>query len=181
MPWAAFAAFVVAGALFLFSKKAEATQMETAKQNTLDDIFRRVGKARGVDPDLLAAIAFVESSLNPQAVRWNPPRDVSAGLMQILCVPPEGADRGEDFVCQNRLNLPDWPSTFNTLLNDTEGNVDIAAQILRENIRQYGYPRGVAVYNNFSARHAGVNGPFPNDAYVGRVLKRLEFLKGNNV
>lgn len=179
MPWLALVAIIAAGALFLRSQKGEAAEMTQAQEQNLDEIFDRIGAIRMVDPDVLRAIAFVESSINPQAVRWNPPGDVSAGIMQILCVPPAGTKKGEDFVCQNRFDFADqWPTTFSALTADVELNIDLAAQILAWNIRQYGWPRGLATYNNFAARFSGLNGPFPNDAYVNRVMARLATLKG---
>lgn len=176
MPWALVLLAVSAGALFLYSRKGEASEMNN--EQDLTAIFKRVGDIRGVDPDLLAAIAYVESSLKTNAVRWNPPNDVSVGVMQILCTPPAGTKPGDDYVCQNRLEFADqWPTTYSALLADVETNVDIAAQLLAWNLRQYGYPRGVATYNNYSARFAGQNGPFPNDAYVNRVLARLAVIR----
>lgn len=173
MPWALVLLGISAGALFFYSRKGEAAEMTQEQKKDLPEIFRSVGAVRGVDPDLLAAVAFVESTTNPDAVRWNPPNDVSVGLMQILCTPPADAKPGDDYVCQNRLDLADqWPQTFSSLKADVETNVDIAAQLLAWNIRNYGFPRGLAVYNDFRARHASVGGPFPNDVYVNRVLAR---------
>lgn len=142
-----------------------------------EDVFEKTANARLVDADLLRAVAYVESSLNSDAVRWNPPDDVSVGFMQILCTPPAGTKKGEDYVCQNRLDFADqWPQTFESL-RDPETNLDIGAQILAWNQRNYGFWRGVAMYNNYAARFAGVNGPFPNDSYVNRVKARYLQLK----
>lgn len=178
MPWllAAIAlAAALAAALRVASKAEDAANVE---KETLDQIIDRIGSIRGVDPDLLRAVASVESEMKTDAVRWKPPRDVSVGVMQILCVPPAGVQLGEDYVCQNRLMFADqWPSTFSAL-KDAELNVDLGAQILAENIRLWGFPRGVAMYNDYAARHASIDGPFPNDIYVKRVMYRLNQLKG---
>lgn len=167
-------------ALALLSRKANAAEQEEITVQEQADIFERIGGIRNVDPDLLRAIAYVESSMRADAVRWNPPNDVSVGLMQILCTPPAGVSQGQDYVCQNRFDFADqWPTTY-TALFDSELNVDIGAQILAYNIRKFGPGiwRGVAVYNNYAARHASPNGPFPNDLYVNRVKARFNFLKG---
>ena len=156
---------------------ADEAIISTVGSSELDQVFAIVGARRGVDPDLLKAIAMQESQLDANAVRWNPPKDVSAGLMQILAVPPVGVPQGQNFTPTNRFDIEGWPVTFLELL-DPETNVDFGAQILAYNLRTYGFPRGVAVYNNFSARFASQDGPFPNDAYVRRVLSNLHKLKG---
>jgi soluble lytic murein transglycosylase-like protein len=171
----------VAAALLLFSRKGEAANVETKTETvvqapTLRALFAKHGAAYGVDPLLLEAIAMVESSLRPDAVRWNPPHDVSVGVMQILAVPPEGTQRGEDFMPTNRFDISPWPVSFAALKNP-DLNIALGAQILRWNLRTFGFPRGVAVYNSWSARHAQESGPFPNDAYVSKVLHNLENLR----
>lgn len=169
-------------ALVFFSRKGEAAQMKPqaetkAESPTLADLFREIGTRRGVDPDLLHAIAMVESSLRVDAVRWNPPHDVSVGLMQILCTPPDGAAQGADFSCTNRFNIDPWPVRFNDLKTPAL-NIDLGAQILSWNLRSFGFPRGVAVYNMWAMRHAAIDGPFENQAYVDKVLSNLQKLKG---
>lgn len=177
MPWLALAVFAVLAFVGL-RKASEMEETANVEKARVDDVFDRIGTLRGVDPDLLRAIAFVESNLDASAVRWKPPYDVSVGMMQILCTPPADAQLGDNYVCQNKLYLPDqWPTTFDAL-KDVELNVDIGAQILASNIRSFGYPRGLAMYNDFAARHAAPNGPFPNDGYVNRVIFRFNQLKG---
>jgi soluble lytic murein transglycosylase-like protein len=182
--WLLAALALAAGAMIAYARKGEAATV-SMPQATPEDVYERAARrflvgVSNADADLLRAIAWQESRMRADAVRWKPPGDVSAGLMQILCTPPEGTEQGTDFVCQNRLPaLGDaWPVRFSDLL-DPEINVPIAAQILASNIRTWGFPRGLAVYNNWSARHAGVAGPFPNDDYVSSVLNRLSTLKGN--
>ena len=137
-----------------------------------DNIFARWGKYYGVDPLLLKAIAMQESSLNAAAIRNNPPHDVSVGLMQILCIPDANG------VCTNRFNVEGWDSATFDKLKDPDFNVQIGAQILAWNLKQFGYPRGIAVYNSWDQRDAPINGPFKNQHYVNNVLANLASLKG---
>lgn len=150
----------------------------SAHVETLDDVLARVAARRGIDFALLKAHAIVESALKADAVRWNPPRDVSVGVLQVLCIPPDGATPDENYVCQNKFNVEGWPVSFNQL-KDAETCADIAAQIIAYNLRTFGYPRGIAVYNNWNARLANIEGPFPNQSYVNHVLRELDKLKGN--
>jgi hypothetical protein len=156
-----------------YARKGSAAEMTPATKPTLDELYAKYGAQYGVDPLLIKSIAIVESAENPAATRIQPPRDISVGLMQILCVP------NDEGVCTNKLNVSPWPVTFNALL-DPEMNLRIAVQILKWNLDNYGYPRGIAIYNNWSARHASVDGPFPNDAYVARVLHHYNQLKGTS-
>ncbi len=139
---------------------SEQTEIQGAP--TLDEIFVRVGNRRGVDPLLLKAIAMVESSLNPAAI--NTADNESIGLMQILCR-PDG--RGG---CSNRFDVDGWAGISRDRLFDAETNVDIGAQILAWNIRTYGMPKALAVYNAWDQRSANVMGPFKNQSYVDKIL-----------
>ncbi|WP_407907729.1 transglycosylase SLT domain-containing protein [Escherichia coli] len=47
------------------------------------DCFEYAGKDSNIDPDLLRAIAKVESNLNPHAIGKNPVKGFGMGLMQI--------------------------------------------------------------------------------------------------
>jgi len=133
----------------------------------LDLIFLKYGTMYNLDPALLRAVAMVESSMNPNAKRINPPRDVSVGLMQILCL-PDGKGG-----CTNKFNIDGWEGiTFNKLF-DADLNVKLGAQILAWNIKTFGYKRGIAVYNSWSARNDPPNGPFMNQGYVDKVFKNL--------
>lgn len=155
---------------FIYTRKASAAVIDPSTEistmqgsETLDQIFQKYGLRYGVDPLLLKAIAMQESSLNPEAVRNNPPHDISVGLMQVLCIP------GANGICMNRFNVEGWDGTTFDMLKDPDKNVQIAAQILAWNLEKFGSPRGIAVYNNWSARTAPVDGPFPNQHYVDRV------------
>jgi len=136
---------------------------------TLDDLYEKHGREKGLDPMLLKAIAQVESSENPDAVN---PADPSVGLMQVLCV-PDGAGS-----CSNRLNVNDWPPQSRQQLFDPDFNLHIAAQILKWNIDTYGTLKGIAVYNSWSAHTDPREGPFQNQGYVDKVLSKYRALGG---
>lgn len=134
----------------------------TVKQD-FDDLFKKWGLRHGVEWTLLKALAIVESSLNPNAVN---PSDPSHGIMQIFC----------DAVCQtcpcrNKLNVAGWENATPERLFDPDFNIMIGAQIIKWNIDTYGFKRGIATYNAWSARLDPIDGPFRNQAYVDKVLR----------
>ncbi len=135
-------------------------------------LFKRIGEKYEVDPFLLRAISIVESAEGNFLVNNF---EHSYGLMQILCK----NDGDLDQYCKNEL--PAVPmfdeATPNKLLNDTIYNVKIAAQILKWNQDKFGFKRGVAVYNSWSARNAPENGPFPNQGYVDKVFTEYDRLR----
>jgi len=121
-------------------------------------LYNSYGTLPYISPELLQAIAIVESNENPQAIN---PQDPSYGLMQI------------QVTGQSRY-LPAFDMTVTPEeLMDPEYNVMVGAKILNWNIKTYGYPRGIAVYNSWSARRYPEEGPFPNQRYVDAVLKEL--------
>lgn len=146
---------------------------------TIDQLFRKHGDAFGVDPDMIKAVAMRESSLNSNALRNNPPRDISAGMMQVLFIP--GADG-------HPVNFPDIPAadysadTWHSLVLDDMYDPDISIYwgtlILHSYLRDFGFPRGIARYNMRAAANSPVGGPFPNQSYVHDILNNLAKLKG---
>jgi soluble lytic murein transglycosylase-like protein len=157
----------------LMTKKAKAdtpaaTPVAPAPDNSLGALFDKWGGAYGVDPLLLRAIAMTESGLDMLAVN---PSDPSYGLMQILCTP------GPDGKCSNKFNIDGWPGITRAQLLDPDTNIRMGAQILAWNLRTYGMPRGIAVYNAWDQRHSPVNGPFKNQRYVDKVLAERERLR----
>jgi soluble lytic murein transglycosylase-like protein len=173
------AALAAGAAGVFFARKGEAAEMYSNKGNaaygetpSLDSLYAKYGARYGVDPALIKAHAIVESNERPDAVRNNPPHDVSVGVMQVLCLP------GANGVCSNRFNIEGWSGMTFDRLKDAETNIMLAAQIIAWNLRTYGFKRGIAVYNSYAARHAGENGPFPNERYVAKVLFHFNKLKG---
>jgi len=144
------------GASPLFAKISEASPP------SMDDLFRKWGAVYGVEWQLLKAIAVTESRLNPDAV--NTADKESIGLMQVLCRPDgEGG-------CSNRLYVDGWSEATRKKLFDPRFNIRIGAQILAWNIRAYGLPKAIAVYNRWAERTSPVAGPFLNKLYVDAVL-----------
>ena len=129
------------------------------------DPFTFAARQTGVDADLLRAVADVESSMRPAAVRHESGGRRSIGLMQVLCPSPLN-------------NITGWCGTEPCnggcdALFDEAINVTMGARILRWNLDNFGYPRGVAVYNGWAAHADPLNGPFFNQVYIDKVHRRL--------
>lgn len=176
---------LILGALALYAMRSKTPVAELPMEKFtstkpesfgLDYLFEKYGQLNSVDPLLLKAVATAESNLNPKAVRNNPPHDVSVGLMQILYLPSIPGDLSSP--PSNRFNVNGWKDATFERLQDPDFNIMIAAQILSYNLRIYGYPRGVAVYNSYSARNDPAQGPFRNQTYVNRVLREYALLRG---
>lgn len=129
---------------------------------TFDDIYKTAGKRYNVDWMLLKAIAQVESGENANATN---PSDPSYGLMQVLCV-----SDGPYSKCKNKLNVAGWDQATPDMLYQPTFNVNVGAQVLQWNMDHYGINKGIAIYNNWSARDDPTNGPFRNQSYVNKVL-----------
>lgn len=140
--------------------------MKTPQRDTLDFLFAKHGAKYGVDPLLLKAVASVESSLNPDAV--NEADKYSVGLMQILYRPRIPGDLLSSPT--NRFDVDGWADATFAKLKEPDFNIKIGAQILAWNIRTFGYPRGIAVYNAWDQRLSPVTGPFKNQSYVEKVI-----------
>ena len=100
-----------------------------------DAEFLSVSKNRGVPFALLKAHAIQESSLDPNAIRNEPPtstRPASAsyGLMQILWWP--GSQRW------NKFGMPDDEISDGTPLFGPHVNIDLGAQLIKANLRSCG-------------------------------------------
>lgn len=163
------ALLLAAGAgLLLAAGSAFAAPGKKNPMSTLDDIYKKHGAAFGVDWRLLKAHAQVESGENAGAV--NKADNESLGLMQVLCR-PDGKGG-----CANRLNVEGWRETTRARLLDADWNVYIGAQILAWNIRTFGLPKGIAVYNAWDQRNAPSAGPFKNQAYVDKVRAKARAL-----
>lgn len=104
------------------------------------DCFEQAGRDSNIDPDLLRAIAKVESGLNHLAVGKNPGRGFGIGLMQIDS--------------QNFMHLKKFSITPEMLL-DPCLNVYTGAYFLRLAVNRLGYNwEAVGAYNaGFSKSH----------------------------
>ena len=95
-----------------------------------EDCFDRIARDKGLDADLLRAIAFVESSGNPSAVGRNASSE-DYGLMQI-----------------NSGWLKRFKTSKSELLNDACFNVQVGAEILADNFTRAAHPwDAVGAYN----------------------------------
>lgn len=148
--------------------RTQDTDLRAPYADGFDALFQKHGAIHGVDWRLLKATCEVESHLNPRAEH---PGGLSAGLCQIYCR-DDGAGS-----CRNRFDIAGWPPASREQLYEPDYNVSLAAQILGWNIRTYGLHRGVAVYNQWSARRTPKGKPFPNQFYVDRVLRRYRELQ----
>ena len=119
---------------------------------------------------MLKAVARKESRLDPNAV--NNADNESIGLMQVLCR-PDGQGG-----CANGLRVDGWNEATREKLFDPEFNIRIGAQILAWNIRKYGMPKAVAVYNRWAERSSPAAGPFKNHSYVAAVLGNHRYRAG---
>lgn len=148
--------------------------MASCPNNTAYDLhILRAARAWGIEPALLKAHVARESAFNPQAVRQEPqlpadppykptPGDASYGLAQVL----ERTAR--------RLGFRGTVSQ----LYDPATNLDLAAHLIRDNLRTAGaqLPIAISAYNaGFSTQRLGdakrdAQGRIINQAYVDDVL-----------
>ncbi|AOK52635.1 lytic transglycosylase [Burkholderia stagnalis] len=102
------------------------------------DCFTKAGERHGIDPLLLAAVAKVESALNPRAMNWNRNGTYDIGLMQI-----------------NSSHLPRLIKagvTHKRLIDEPCTSIDTGASILAGFIDRHGYTwNAVGAYNAGSA------------------------------
>lgn len=166
------AALVGIIALFGFNRKAAGASMPMNKTERLreatpyEDLFKKYSGEYNVPWEILSAISFVESSYRPNAINYLD--NESIGLMQILCKPDGNGG------CANKLNVDGWLGIKRSQLLDTDTNVKIGAQIIAWNIQQFGLEKGIAVYNAWDQRDRV--GPFKNQKYVDKVLKKAKEL-----
>lgn len=122
-------------------------------------LFEAAGAQYGVDPDLLAAVAWTESAFNPNAVS----HAGALGLMQIM--PGTAAGLGVDPL-------------------DPVGAVDGAARYLRQQMNRFGDVRlALAAYNagpGAVEKHGGIPPYEETMAYVGKVLGRYDQLRSSS-
>lgn len=146
------------------------------KPRTYETIFEDYGGQYGVSAFLAKAHAIAESSLNPYAYN----KEGSSGLMQILLPIEKNKGALRHF---RAGRLPEWEGVNASIgghIFDADYNVMLGMSLMRENIRAYGLPRAIAVYNNDAATRSELNGPFPNQIYVDRVLRYYDQLRGTN-
>jgi len=133
------------------------------------ELFDAIGKSEGIDPDLLHAIAWQESGINPAAIgppNRNGTRDY--GMMQI-----------------NQTNFPGLGLTADSAMQAAP-NVRAAARLLRS-VRER-HENRLTLADELSIYNAGQDrigdpprrdssGAYINDEYVRNVLSRLAWIK----
>lgn len=131
--------------------------------------FLFAGSRYAVDPELLAAIAWVESRGDAHAVNTSDP---SYGLMQVFCFTDPHSQTGR---CQNKLHgIDGWPATPNSLL-DPSRSIHIAAQILADDqARNQTLPGAIAAYNG--GAHKGSS--YSDQAYIDDVMRAYYQIQG---
>lgn len=116
-----------------------------APARSLESIFDEVGSRVGVDPNLLRAIATVESSYGRQLHSAGSP---SYGVMQINC----GSLPGPNDPCTRKLPagfMREWPVTPQRLTTDHAYNVELGARLYKDGLRSLrgDVVRAIAAYN----------------------------------
>ncbi|HEY6872425.1 MAG TPA: lytic transglycosylase domain-containing protein [Geobacteraceae bacterium] len=112
--------------------------------------FDEAGTQYSINPQILRAIAKVESNFNPRAINWNTNGSYDFGVMQINSswAPALGMER--------------WNS-----LGDTCSNIKTGAMILANCMKKYGYTwEAIGCYNSQT--------PDKRDRYARAVFKQLQ-------
>lgn len=145
-----------------------AAPIELLNKSGYDWIYKKYA-TKYADWKLLKAIAITESSENPRAINKSDP---SYGLGQVLC---KTDTIGSNQYCKNLLPaVPEFKSMTPQKLMDAETNVRVYSKIIDDNIRRYGFERGIATYNRWGSRLE--NKPFTNQRYVDTVLTNYKRL-----
>lgn len=125
--------------------------------------FEEAGQRYGIAPELLAAIAQVESSMNPAAINGSHEKrtgSVDLGLMQI-----------------NSRHLPrlqQWGITREALLSDACLNVMVGAWILADHIERHGADwNGIGSYNAACTQLRGQACTDARNTYAWKVYRAL--------
>lgn len=130
---------------------AIALSLLTTTGATADPLcFDEAGAQYGINPQILRAIAKVESDFKPRAINWNTNGSYDFGVMQI------------NSSWAPTLGLERW----NTL-GDTCANIKTGAWILATCMKKYGYTwEAIGCYNSQT--------PDKRDRYARLVFKQLQ-------
>lgn len=174
MPWVISILFGLVLAFLTVRVQARMNnKIDIDSKNVYDHLFSKYGKIHNVDPLLIKAVALTENiNLDPNAIN---PSDPSYGLMQVLM----HAKNMDSTPSRNEFpGIGEYASLTPSKLLDPEINIRIATQILKYNLNNFGYPRGVAMYNSYDQRNSPMTGPFKNQAYINRFLNHYQNLRG---
>ncbi|WP_345828064.1 lytic transglycosylase domain-containing protein [Erwinia sp. HDF1-3R] len=126
------------------------------------DCWEEAGARYGIEPELLQAIAIVESGLDAEAINKNRDGTQDVGLMQI---------NSSHFPTLKKFNI-----TRQALIKDPCQNVMTGAWILAGNFRQLGYSwQAVGAYNVGNGK--GVLRNSLRTKYVKKVVRHYLKLK----
>jgi hypothetical protein len=115
--------------------------------------FDEAGMQYGINPQILRAIARVESGFNPRAVNWNTNGSYDFGVMQINSIWAE------------TLGLERWST-----LGDPCSNIKTGAMILANCMKKYGYTwEAIGCYNSQT--------PDKRDRYAQMVYRQLQNIR----
>jgi soluble lytic murein transglycosylase-like protein len=115
--------------------------------------FDEAGAQYGINPQILRAIAKVESNYNPRAINWNTNGSYDFGVMQI------------NSSWASTLGLERWST-----LGDTCTNIKTGAMILAACMEKYGYTwEAVGCYNSQT--------PAKRNRYATLVSRQLQRLQ----
>ncbi len=120
-------------------------------------LFDEYGTLFGVPPQLLWAIAKVESNFNPSAIAQNSDGTIDVGIMQINSIHFKKLEK-------------EYGIKQSSLL-DVNTNIAVGAHLLHGCLKKYGYTeKGINCYN----------GKRKNNSYSKKVLLALKEYKSNN-
>lgn len=129
--------------------------------------FSEAGERYGVSPELLKAIAKVESSLNPRAINDSHQAatgSIDIGLMQINS--------------SHLKRLATWGITQESLLKDPCLNVMVGAWLLVQHMTQHGHDwNGIGSYNASCTRLKGQACTDARNSYAWKVYRALRSAK----
>lgn len=148
-----------------------------------EEIIRVMAEKHGLDPDLVAAFCYVESSFRPEAIRHEPAfqkkyidvnhkyQDVpeatrrmlasSLGIMQVMGV--VAVEYGLE------IRYLNWLVSLDT-------GLDYGCRHLARYMKKYGLDDAVAAYNSGTPKR-DKNGIYRNQGYVTKVLKKFNEFK----
>ncbi len=138
--------------------------MTTFLSSAQANCFDRFGDKHGIEPDLLRAIALVESSGNPKAIAGKG-RFQDLGLMQI------------NTAWLDKLNL-----NRTDLLENVCLNVETGARILKDNFKRFENPwEAVGAYNAGCTKLKGQACTDARQKYAWKVWRAMQSLTPNKV
>lgn len=132
-------------------------QVPGGREESLDEMIRRVANRYGVDPALVKAIIRQESNFNPYAVN---PSDPSYGLMQIMPI------LGQDFGIVKEWQNPTESEI--AMIKDPETNIRCGTWFLSTLLKDNPLDAAIQMYN---VGRRGYNEGRRNADYLAKVKR----------